>query len=229
MRGKIVWTVLVTGASARIGMATALLLARNGFKVFGTSRRPSGRGSSSNFEMLQLDVTSDAAVNSLMQNVLKRNGAVPDVLVNNAGIGIQGSLEETSLQEARSLFETNFWGSVRMVNAVLPGMRKRGSGQIINLGSIASYLPMPFHGYLSTSKAAIAAYSTALYHEVKRFGIKVTVIEPGQVNTHEDLSKLNTSSFIADYDDVRTRALVAIEKGRRRAEPPYLLRRPSRR
>ena len=137
-------TVLITGASAGIGEATASLLARNGFRVFGTSRRPSTEGRDSNFKMLQLDVVSDASVDRLVSGLVKQTGQVPDVLVNNAGIGIQGSLEETSLQEAMSLFETNFWGTVRMVNAVLPGMRKRKSGHIINLGSIGG---VPSHAF----------------------------------------------------------------------------------
>jgi len=128
--------VLVTGASCGIGKATATLLAEKGFRVFGTSRRPSG-AQDNGFQMLPLDVTSDQSVATCTSSVLEQAGRI-DVLVNNAGIGVLGALEETSLAEARAVFETNFFGMVRMVNAVLPGMRHRKHGLIINLGSLAA-------------------------------------------------------------------------------------------
>ncbi|HTX79338.1 MAG TPA: SDR family NAD(P)-dependent oxidoreductase [Longilinea sp.] len=191
--------VLITGASYGIGKAIAVLLAARGFKVFGTSRKVS-RASGENYQMLQLDVTSDQSVAACVAHVIEQAGRI-DVLVNNAGVGMLGAIEETTLEEAQALFDANFFGVVRMVDAVLPGMRQRRNGLIINLGSLAAALPMPYHAFLSTSKAAVMAYSDALRLEVQSLNIQVATVAPGMVRTHlgERFAALKVPRSIPDY------------------------------
>ena len=169
--------VLVTGASSGFGKETGRLLHSRGFRVFGTSRRPRSDGAEG-FEILPLDVDSDTSVSACVSAVTAKAGAI-DVLVNNAGYALTGGIEETSVAEAKAHLETNFFGVVRMVKAILPSMRRRKSGQIINIGSIAGSIPVPFEGYYAAAKAAVIAYTEALRHEVKNFHIRVSVFEPG--------------------------------------------------
>ena len=134
---------LVTGASSGIGQATAELLTNAGYTVYGTSRRSGGAGGRS-FEMLPLDVTSDASVADAVTQLMQREGRI-DLLVNNAGFGVApAGAEESSIAQAQSIFDTNFFGIVRMTRAVLPHMRKQGAGRIINIGSVLGFLPMPY-------------------------------------------------------------------------------------
>src|SRR4029453_7107428 len=137
MKSKV---ALVTGASSGIGAATAQRLATAGYKVYGTSRRGARAGQRS-FEMLPLDVTSDASVGAAIKELMRLEGRI-DLLVNNAGFGVApAGAEESSLDQARSIFETNFFGVVRMTRAVVPHMRRRGKGRIINIGSVLGFLP----------------------------------------------------------------------------------------
>ena len=157
---------------------------------------------------MPLDVTSEESVSSCVSAVLERARRI-DVLVNNAGVGLLGAVEEVSVEEARTLFDTNFFGVARtnffglarMVNAVLPGMRQRRSGLIINLGSLRATLPIPFHGYLSASKAAVTTYSDALRLALRSLGISVSVVEPGMTATHpgEQFAQLRVARSIDDY------------------------------
>src|SRR4030095_10848282 len=135
--------VLITGASSGVGQATARRLAQRGYRVFGTSRNPAAAGSIPNVEMLPLDVRTDASVQACVEAVLRRGGG-PDVLINNAGFELAGALEELSPQEAEDQFETNFFGVVRMINAVLPSMRQQKRGRIINGSSLSGVSPTPF-------------------------------------------------------------------------------------
>src|SRR2546426_3993254 len=193
-------TVLVTGASSGIGQATAQLLAERGFNVYGTSRKPTGK-------LIPLDVRSDDSVRACIDRV----GPI-DVLVNNAGYSLMSAAEETSIDEAKAQLETNFWGAVRMVNAVLPAMRKAGAGKIINIGSLAGITAIPFGGFYTASKFAIEGYSEALWHELRPLGISVSVIEPGFVHTAiGDATQLAQSSLTA-YDGVRTRGTSALAR-----------------
>jgi short-subunit dehydrogenase len=205
--------VLVTGASRGIGQSTATLLAEHGYTVFGTARKPSGE-SKHEFELLPLDVTSQESVNSCVSTVLERAGRI-DVLVNNAGVGLIGAEEETSIEEARALFDANLFGVARMVNAVLPAMRARHSGLIINFGSLGATLPVPFHGYLSASKAAVTTYSDALRLELKHLGVDVSVVEPGFTATHpgERFAQMRVARSIDDYTDQEQRATAVMQQG----------------
>ena len=203
--------VLVTGASQGIGAATAKLLADEGYRVYGTARVPSAERTRS-FEMLALDVRVDSSVLSCVSTVLEREGRI-DILVNNAGVGMVGAVEETTMTEARDLYETNVFGMGRMVAAVLPGMRERRSGQIINLGAVAAHLPLPYHAWLVSSKAAVGSYSDALRLEVKHLGIKVSVLEPGVVATHPgERSSLRVATSLEAYEQHELRAVAAIER-----------------
>ena len=217
--------MLVTGASHGIGLATARLLAAHGYQVFGTSRKPA-REDLGSVVMLPLDVTSDESARSCVADVLERAGRI-DVLVNNAGVGLLGAAEEIPVDQARALYETNLFGTARMVNAVLPVMRQRRDGLIINLGSVAGGLPIPFHGYLSSSKAAIATYSDALRLELKPLHIAVTVVEPGAVATHqgEGFTALKAGASIGDYAGQEQKAMAVFEAGQRSGSAPELVAR----
>jgi NAD(P)-dependent dehydrogenase (short-subunit alcohol dehydrogenase family) len=202
--------VLVTGASSGFGLETAALLSQRGFRVFGTSRKPAGTVDVG-YEMAKLDVDSDESVNSCVKALLEKTGRL-DVLVNNAGFVLTGGIEETSVEEAKAQFETNFFGAVRMVRACLPAMRRQGSGQIINIASIAAAIPVPFRGYYGASKAALIAYSQALRHEVMSLGLKVSVVEPGFFHTKLAETRRTSENRINDYDQMRTRAGEALER-----------------
>lgn len=160
--------------------------------------------------MLELDVDSDDSVRNGVKELLDETGRV-DVLVNNAGYVLTGGAEETSIAEAKAQFETDFFGPVRMTKAVLPTMRKQGSGQIVNLSSLAAVLPVPFESYYAAAKAALLAWSEALRHEVKSLGIKVSVMEPGFFKTNLGNTRKVAKFPIRDYDNLRLQAIAALD------------------
>ena len=193
---------LVTGASSGIGEATAERLATAGFKVYGTSRRGAVAGQRS-FEMLRLDVTSDESVAAVVSDVMQREGRI-DLLVNNAGFGVApGGAEESSLGQAQSIFDTNFFGVVRMTRAVVPHMRLQGSGRIINIGSVLGFLPMPYGALYAATKHAIEGYSESLDHELRTRGIRVSVIEPAYTRTPFDANFLEPDAKLEPYREAR--------------------------
>jgi NAD(P)-dependent dehydrogenase (short-subunit alcohol dehydrogenase family) len=192
---------LVTGASSGIGEATADRLARAGYKVYGTSRRAAPAGARS-FEMLSLDVTSETSVEAAIKEVVRLEGGI-DLLVNNAGVGIApAAAEENSIDQARSIFDTNFFGMVRMTRAVVPHMR-HGSGRIINIGSVLGFLPAPYLALYAATKHAVAGYSESLDHELRTKGIRVSVIEPAYTQTAFDAHLLEADSKLDEYRDIR--------------------------
>ena len=160
--------------------------------------------------MIALDVDRDDSVKNGVKELLDETGRL-DVLVNNAGYVLTGGAEETSIEEAKAQFETDFFGPVRMTKAVLPTMRKQGSGQIINISSLAAVLPVPFEGYYAAAKAALLAWSEALRHEVKTLGIKVSVIEPGFFKTNLGAARKVGKYPIRDYDELRQRATAKLD------------------
>src|SRR5713101_3149810 len=175
---------LVTGVSSGIGRAIAGLLSRHGFQVFGTARGNGGaKRALENVELVPVDVRNEESVDSCVRTVLDRAGRI-DALVNNAGYTLIGSLEETTIEEAKQLFETNFFGVLRMTQAVLPFMRGQRSGRIINIGSVVGFVPAPYQGIYCASKHALEGYSESLDHEVRQLGIRVSVIEPGFTRTN---------------------------------------------
>ena len=211
---------IVTGASSGIGRAVAERLGCAGFRVFGTSRKPAVADSAlTNTEFVQLDVRDDDSVRSCVKTVLDRAGRI-DALVNNAGYTLIGSLEETSLDEAKQLFETNFFGALRMTQAVLPAMRQQGYGRIVNVGSAAGFLPMPYQGIYSATKHALEGYSESLDHEVQQFGIRVSVIEPGFIRTSIDENSQVVSQPLAIYAADRNRLAEILGSKVKNAEGP---------
>jgi len=157
---------LVTGASSGIGKATAERLATAGYKVYGTSRRGAQTGRRS-FGMLPLDVTSDESVQAAVNELMRLEGRI-DLLVNNAGFGVApAGAEESSIEQAKAIFETNFFGLIRMTRAVLPHMRRQGNGRIINIGSVLGFLPMPYGALYAATKHAVEGYSESLDHELR--------------------------------------------------------------
>jgi NAD(P)-dependent dehydrogenase (short-subunit alcohol dehydrogenase family) len=200
MNGQV---ALVTGASSGIGAATARRLAEAGYRVFGTSRR-AAPADQRGFEMLALDVTSDPSVEAAVTEVMRRVGRI-DVLVNNAGFGVApAGAEESSIEQARSIFDTNFFGIVRMTRAVVPGMRRQGAGRIINIGSVLGFLPMPYGALYAATKHAVEGYSESLDHELRTRGIRVSVIEPAYTKTTFDANLLEPDATLDEYREVRT-------------------------
>lgn len=169
---------LITGCSTGIGRAAALELAARGYEVIATARRPEMLKDLDVAQTLALDVDSDESVAATYAAA----GRV-DVLVNNAGVGLEGPIESVPLADVRKMFETNFFGAARMVQAFVPAMRERGSGAVVNVSSVAGVAAGPLGGYYAASKFALEALSEALHLEVGHFGVRVAVIEPGAIET----------------------------------------------
>ncbi|MBW2280710.1 MAG: SDR family oxidoreductase [Deltaproteobacteria bacterium] len=177
--------VLITGASAGFGRACAEHLGRLGHRVYGTSRRaafPESADLHSSPLMVPMDVCDDDSVQRAVDFVLKQEGRI-DVVVNNAGVGLAGAVEDTSADEARALFETNLFGVLRVCRAVLPALRAQGSGLIVNVSSLGGLVTIPFQGFYSASKYALESMSDALRMELRPFGVHVTLLEPGDFKT----------------------------------------------
>ena len=155
------------------------------------------------FEMLSLDVTSDESVEAAVKELVRLEGRI-DLLVNNAGFGVApAGAEESSIEQARAIFETNFFGLIRMTRAVVPHMRKQGSGRIINIGSVLGFLPMPYGALYAATKHAIEGYSESLDHELRTRGIRVSVIEPAYTKTPFDANFLEPDAKLDAYREAR--------------------------
>ena len=193
---------LVTGASSGIGRAAAVALADGGFTVIGTSRKPASATAPAGVTMLALDVSSDESVESLVEQVLQRFGRI-DVLVNNAGVGAAGAAEESSIGQAKDIFDVNVFGVIRMTNAVLPHMRAAGRGRIINVSSVLGLVPAPFMALYASTKHAIEGYSESVDHEVREYGVRVLLIEPAYTSTAFDANSLPADSPLPLYAEQR--------------------------
>ncbi|MDR3415504.1 MAG: SDR family oxidoreductase [Nevskia sp.] len=175
--------VLITGASSGIGRACAEYLHSRGYCVYGTSRKAQEDvAAPGGFRMIEMDVTEEESVQRGVQLVLTREGVL-DVVLNNAGDGVAGAVEDTSIEEARQQFETNFFGALRVCRAVLPAMRRRGSGLIVNVSSLGGLVALPFQGLYSASKFALEGMTEALRMEVRPHGVRVALLEPGDFHT----------------------------------------------
>ncbi|MCY1279329.1 3-hydroxybutyrate dehydrogenase [compost metagenome] len=188
--------VLVTGASSGFGQAIAQRLAAQGHTVFGTARKPSG--DQGKVRMIALDVTNDVSVTKAIEEVVAAAGRI-DVLINNAGVGICGAIEDTELDEARWQMETNFFGAVRTIRAVMPYMRARGVGRIINISSLAGLIGLPFQAYYSASKFALEALNEALRMELSGTGIDSTNINPGDFKTGFTAARVFTRMALSGH------------------------------
>ncbi len=205
--------VLITGASMGIGRHCAARLAARGDHVYGTSREPASVEAVDGVNLVRLGVASDESVRGCIDTVLEREGCI-DVLVNNAGFGYGGAVEETSVDEARHIFEINTLGILRMCQAVLPAMRQQGQGHIVNISSLGGLMAMPFQGLYNASKFALEGLSEALRMEVRPFGIHVTLVEPGDVSTQFTRNRLMTTASRQSpvYRQQQTKTMAIVEQ-----------------
>jgi NAD(P)-dependent dehydrogenase (short-subunit alcohol dehydrogenase family) len=230
MRSDQVKTVLIVGASSGIGRTCALHLARCGHRVFGTTRQPTSDveatlrqelASSDRLEIVTMDVDEAASVSAGVREVEERAGRI-DAVVNCAGFGIGGSIEDTDDDEAKAIFETNLFGTLRVCRAVLPIMRRQGSGTIINISSIGGRIAGPFVGLYSATKFAVEGLSESLRMEVHRFGVRVVLVEPGDFATGFTDSRrpVRGASENETYADAYRSALAVVEKDERGGASP---------
>lgn len=174
--------ILITGGSSGIGKSIGTFLHQKGYVVYGTSRNPN-QVKESVFPLLQLDVREANSIKSAVSELIQKEGKL-DVVINNAGVGITGPLEEIPTQEIKNNFETNFFGPIELMKAVLPQMRNQKSGLIINITSIAGYMGLPYRSVYSASKGALELITEAIRMEVKPFGIQLTNVAPGDFATN---------------------------------------------
>jgi short-subunit dehydrogenase len=173
-------TVLVTGASAGIGKATAIFLAQNGYRVYGAARRTDKMHEliMHGIQPITLDVTKEESVKACVEQIFKEAGSI-DILVNNAGFGQEGAIEDISMEDARYQFEVNVFGAMHLAQLVLPKMRENKYGKIINISSVGGKIAFPLGGWYHASKFALEALSDSMRNEVREFGIDIIVVEPG--------------------------------------------------
>ncbi len=230
MRRKTAGVVLITGASSGIGRACAVYLVRRGYYVFGTTRRSPYEvqmdlrqevGATDRLEIVGMDVDRDASVSLAISEIVDRTGRL-DSAVNCAGFGIAGPVEDTSDDEALANFETNLFGTLRVCRAVLPIMRRQGFGTIINVSSIGGRIGLPFQGVYSATKFALEGLTEALRMEVRRFGIRVVLIEPGDFCTEfTDNRRIVRRAREDDaYAEMFRTTLSIVETDERNAAPP---------
>lgn len=198
--------VVVTGVSSGIGRVTAEKFAQRGCQVFGTVRSIGKASPRAGVELVEMDVLDDASVRRGIQSIIARAQHI-DVLVNNAGVSLIGAVEETAATEAAALFDTNVFGILRTMQAVLPQMRAQRSGRIVNVSSVLGFLPAPYMGLYSASKHAVEGLCESLDHEVRQFGVRVTLVEPAYTRTNLEANSPHAKSKIAAYD--RERDLVS--------------------
>lgn len=209
--------VLVTGASSGIGLATARRCAAAGYHVFGTSRQQ--RADHDGVRMLQMDLSSAESAQACVDAIQRRAGRI-DVLINNAGVMHRGMAEETTADEAAAVFGVNFFGTARLIKAVLPGMRHRREGWVVNVGSAAAWVGEPGEAFYAASKAALARYTEALRQEVWHRGIRVSLVEPGAFATAMVDRATGSVPGIADYDPVREAARATFEVAAHNGQAP---------
>ncbi|MFN8864404.1 MAG: SDR family oxidoreductase [Flavobacteriales bacterium] len=192
--------ILITGASSGIGLAIAQVLASKGHRVFGTSRRDATSLGHFPFEIIQMDVTKEDQVKAGIERIRNQAGRI-DVIVNNAGLGMIGPVESISDAEVRGIFDTNVFGVLNVCRYAIPALRDAGGGYLINITSIAGQMGLPFRGIYSSSKFAVEGFTESLSQEVRQFGIKVCLIEPGDFRTNINESRRVASAIHPAYSD----------------------------
>ncbi|MCI4235640.1 SDR family NAD(P)-dependent oxidoreductase [Dickeya dianthicola] len=213
-------TIVITGASSGFGLMLANKLHKEGFNVIGTSRDPEKYASKVPFKLLRLDIDEDSSIQSFTQALFAHTRQL-DVLVNNAGYMVTGIAEETPIDVGRQQFETNFWGTIKVTNALLPYFRKQKGGQIITVSSIVGLIGPPNLSYYTASKHAVEGYFKSLRFELDQFNIKVSMVEPMWFKTSlGDNSFSPTGHTIADYDAYRRQVQAVTQKGMNEAEAP---------
>ncbi len=209
---------LITGATGGIGLASGVALIREGFRVYGTSRRAAAGEVRQGIHMLPCDVTDDASVQAAIATVLAQAGRI-DVLVNNAGRSLIGAAEESSVAQAKALFDVNVFGVIRTTREVLPIMRRQGSGRIVNISSVAGFLPGPYTALYNATKHAVEGYSESLDHELRTLGIRVSLIEPAFTRTALEENGDNPDNILAVYDAGRDAANATWRNGIANGDP----------
>src|SRR6266571_2301600 len=215
-------TTLVTGVTSGIGREIAQLLAERGARVFGTVRDPKSAKPIPGVEIVRMEVTDDASVNEAIQSIEKTAGPV-QLLVNNAGYAVTGALEETSIDEAMQQFDTNFFGVLRVTNAVLPKMRQGGYGRIVNISSVLGFLPAPYMGVYAASKHAVEGYTETLDHEVRRFGVRALLVEPAYTKTNIRGNSKFAKVALEVYADERKRLTDTVQQNIERGDDPRMV------
>lgn len=213
---------LVTGASSGIGREIAQLLAQRGARVFGAVRNPKSAKPIPGVEIVRMDVTDDASVNDAIQGIVQKAGPI-EILVNNAGFGLTGALEETTVQEARDQFETNFFGVLRVTNAALAGMRQAGHGRIVNISSVVGFIPAPFMGIYTASKHAVEGYTETLDHEVRQFGVRALLVQPYYTKSKINQNEKTAQSRLDAYAIHRQRMHEVVANGVKHGDEPQLV------
>jgi len=213
---------LVTGASSGIGRAAALALVDAGFTVVGTSRKAANAEPLAGVTFLDLDVASDESVRSLVEEVIERFGRI-DVLVNNAGVGAVGAGEESSIDQAKEVFDVNVFGLMRMTNAVLPHMRAQGSGRVVNVSSVLGLIPAPFMAVYAATKHAVEGYSESFDHELREHGVRMLLVEPAYTSTSFEASSQAPDSPLPIYAAQREIARDVLATALRTADDPEVV------
>ncbi len=210
--------ILLTGCSTGIGRATAELLARRGHTVYATARKPETLAElvDHGARALALDVTDEASMQAAVDAIVAEHGAV-GTLVNNAGYGEYGTIEETSIDAVRRMFETNVFGLARLTQLVLPSMRGAGRGRVVNISSMGGRMTFPLGGYYHASKYAVEAISDALRNEVRGFGIDVVVVEPGITRSNFEETISGSDALAAQPDSPYAAMVASISEANRDA------------
>jgi NAD(P)-dependent dehydrogenase (short-subunit alcohol dehydrogenase family) len=211
--------VVVTGVSSGIGRATAEKFAKQGWRVFGSVRNKAKAQALPGGEFIEMDIRDEASVQRGIGNVIAQAKRI-DVLVNSAGVTLLGAAEETSIAEAQALFDTNLFGLLRVIKAVLPQMRAQRSGRIVNVSSVLGFLPAPYMALYSASKHAVEGLSETLDHELRQFGIRVSLVEPSFTKTKLDLNAPQTAARIPDYGKELGVVSLAIQDAVKKAPLP---------
>lgn len=202
--------VVVTGVSSGIGRMTAELFAKRGCTVFGTVRNLKNSEPISGVELIEMDIRDEDAVRRGIGQIIAKAKHI-DILVNSAGVTLLGAIEESLVAEGQILFDTNVWGMLRTTQAVLPHMREQRSGRIVNVSSVLGFLPAPYMGIYCASKHAVEGLSETLDHEVRQFGIRVTLVEPSFTKTNLDVNAPVVAGSVSAYDATRERVAKAIQ------------------
>ena len=213
---------LVTGASSGIGKETARAFVAAGFELIGTGRKTSGLTPPAGVTYLDLDVASDNSATAAVGEVMDRFGRI-DVLVNNAGIGSAGAVEENSVTQAQSVLNINVLGVIRMTKAVLPHMRAQGGGRIINVSSVLGLVPQPYMALYAAAKHAIEGYSESLDHEVREHGIRVLLVEPAYTKTSFDTNAAQPDTPLPLYTERRRIFDEVVEAAMKNGDDPAVV------
>ena len=220
--------ILITGASSGLGKACAHYFGEKGYRVYGTSRQasfetiePGEEVPSPSFKMIPMDVCDQGSVDQCIQFILQHEESL-DVVINNAGFGIAGAIEDCSIEEIKQQFETNFFGTIRVSQSALPQLRKQGYGYIITIGSIVGLMSIPFQGVYSASKFALEGLMESLRIEVKEFGIQAVIVEAGDFNTPFTDNRITAKNALKNtvYSENYKNARAVMESGERNGPAP---------